>query len=313
MFTPTKPTGVLLMTYGSATTSRDVEPFLKHVYPNPSRELIDEFKRRFDVVGSSPLVQITINQAAALEKLLSERGEEGTYLVEAGMLHSGPFIDQAVGKLKDRGAQRIIGLLMSPQYSPHIMRWYDKALAKAGEEHGFPAEDVIMLGEWATEPKFIQMLTTDLLKMRSQLETQYAQPIPVVFTTHSLPQKVVQRDPNYLDQLASTMEAVAARAKLDQGEYQAAYQSAGHTPEEWLKPDLNDVIAELKTSGTPAVIVVPIQFLADHLEILYDLDTAAREETEAGSVHYHRLPVANLNPLFIEALADIVMREKTAS
>ena len=313
MSTLTKPTGILLMTYGSATTSRDVEQFLGHVYPNPSQELIDEFKRRFDIVGSSPLVQITIDQATALQKLLDTRAGKGRYVVEAGMLHSKPFINEAVGKLRTRGAGHIHGLLLSPQYSPHIMRGYDKALTEAGEAHGYQPGQVAMLGQWSTEPKFIQMLSDGLLQLRSDLKVKYGRDIPVVFTTHSLPEKVVKRDPSYLDQLASTMQAVADHANLDKSEYQAAYQSAGHTPEEWLKPDLNDVIAELKTAGVPAVIVVPIQFLADHLEILYDLDTAAREETEAGGADYHRLPVANLNPLFIEALADIVMREKIAS
>jgi len=309
MSTPTKPTGILLMTYGSATTSRDVEPFLKHVYPHPSQELIDEFKRRFDVVGSSPLVQITINQATALEQLLAGRAGESRYVVEAGMLHSAPFINDAVAKLKSRGAQRIRGILLSPQYSPHIMRGYDQALVTAGEKCGYKPDQVTMLGEWSTEPKFIQMLSDGLLQLRDELQAKYGRPIPVVFTTHSLPEPVVKRDPSYLDQLTATMQAVAKSAQLQPAEYQAAYQSAGHTPEEWLKPDLNDVIADLKSEHVPAVIVVPIQFLADHLEILYDLDTAAREETEAGGVHYHRLPVANLNPLFIEALADLAERD----
>ena len=300
--------GIILMTYGSATTSKDVEPYFTHIYKNPSDELVEEFKRRFDVVGSSPLVQITIDQAAALEQLLAKRVGEGQYVVEAGMLHSEPFIEEAVGKLKSRGAQRILGLLMSPQYSPHIMRGYDQALAWAGEQHGFAPGDATMLGQWSVEPKFIQMLSRDLLELRADLKARYGQDIPVVFTTHSLPERVVKRDPSYLDQLSATTAAVAQAAKLGQTEYRSAYQSAGHTPEEWLKPDLNDVIADHKTAKVPAVIVVPIQFLADHLEILYDLDTAAREETEAGGVHYHRLPVANLNPLFIEALADITLR-----
>lgn len=300
--------GVILMTYGSATTSKDVEPYFVHIYKNPPDDLVAEFKRRFDIVGSSPLVQITIDQAQALEQLLAKRAGERRYVVEAGMLHSAPFIDEAVGKLKARGATRIVGLLMSPQYSPHIMRGYNQALAAAGEAHGFAASDVTMQDQWSTEPKFIQMLSENLLSLRTELKQKYGQPIPVVFTTHSLPERVVKRDPSYLDQLSATTAAVAKAAQLNPSEYQSAYQSAGHTPEEWLKPDLNDVIADLKSQQVPAVIVVPIQFLADHLEILYDLDTAAREETEAGGVHYHRLPVANLNPLFIEALADIVGR-----
>ena len=140
------------------------------------------------------------------------------------------------------------------------------------------------------------------------MSKRYGQDVPVIFTTHSLPEEVVKRDPSYLSQLEATMLAVAEQAGLSAADYTAAYQSAGHTPEEWLKPDLNDVIAELAPNGVKGVIVVPVQFLADHLEILYDLDTAARAETEAGGVHYHRLPVANLNPLFIEALADIAER-----
>jgi ferrochelatase len=153
------------------------------------------------------------------------------------------------------------------------------------------------------------MLSEQLLELRTRLTLEYGQKPPVVFTTHSLPEAVVRRDPTYLDQLTATMEAVAARAELDPSDYVAAYQSAGHTPEPWLKPDLNDVVADLKGQNIPGVIIVPIQFLADHLEILYDLDTAAREETEALGVYYHRLPVANLNPLFIETLADIIIRE----
>lgn len=298
------------MTYGSATTSKDVEPFLQHVYPQADSELIAEFKRRFDIVGSSPLVEITVAQAAALQKLLSRLAPQQQYLVEAGMLHSKPFIEDAVKKLKSLGCTQIIGILLSPQYSPHIMRGYVDGLSAAASQNGFDKRDVNMVGPWATEPKFIQMLASELLTLRTKLAEKYDQNLPVIFTTHSLPENVVKRDPSYLDQLAQTAQAVASQADLAESDYTTAYQSAGHTPEEWLKPDLNDVIADVKTKAVPAVIVVPIQFLADHLEILYDLDTAAREETQNLGVDYYRLPVANTNPLFIEALSDIVIRQQ---
>jgi ferrochelatase len=300
--------GVILMTYGSATTSKDVEPFLRHVYPNVSLELIQEFKRRFDIVGSSPLVAISIDQAAALQRLLDDAHGEGTYLVEAGMLHSVPFISDAMANLKSRGASRIVGILLSPQYSPHIMSAYNKALVDAANLNGYDPTSITMAGPWGTEPKFIQMLVESLRHLRAELAMQYKTDVPVVFTTHSLPKEVVKKDPNYLDQLSETAQAVATQAGLADSDYTTAYQSAGHTPEEWLKPDLNDVVAELRQADVKGVIVVPIQFLADHLEILYDLDTAAREETESLGMHYHRLPVANTNPLFIEALSDIVLR-----
>jgi ferrochelatase len=298
-------TGIILMTYGSATTSKDVEPFLRHVYPNPDPELIAEFKRRFDIVGSSPLVQITKDQASALKTELGRR-VPGRYYVEPGFLHSEPFISDAMARLAKTPVTSVRGLLLSPQYSPHIMRGYDEALAAAAQAHHML--DAAMLPAWPTEPKFIELTAGRLRHERAKLSQRYQAEIPVVFTTHSLPEPVVKRDPKYLDQLQSTYEAIAARAGLKPSDWHYGYQSAGHTPEEWLKPDLNDIIAELHARQVPAVLIVPIQFLADHLEILFDLDTAAREETEAGGVHYHRLPVANVHPQFIEALADIATR-----
>jgi ferrochelatase len=307
MSIPTSVTGVILMTYGSATTSADVSEFLHHVYPRPSRDLIDEFARRFEVIGGSPLVEITLEQAKELQDELNARVGTGAFVVEAGLLHSAPFIDQAMERLASTNVTRVVGLLLSPQYSPHIMRGYDEALAAASQRHGFTQGSVSMLGPWPTAPKFIELTSRRLQETLANLRGKYESPIPVVFTTHSLPESVVKRDPSYLDQLQETIQAVVDRTNLQQGEWHSAYQSAGHTPEPWLKPDLNDVIAELKPGGTQAVVIVPIQFLADHLEILYDLDTAAREETEALGVAYHRLPVPNTAPLFIQALADIVL------
>jgi ferrochelatase len=308
MSTPTKqPTGIVLMTYGSATTSRDVSTFLHHVYPNPSQELITEFERRFDVVGKSPLIDITMMQASALQISLNQAAP-GNFLVEAGFLHSEPFIEDAVGKLHSNGAGKVLGLLLSPQYSPHIMRGYDQALEQAARQHGYTTDQYAMAGPWSAEPKFIELISNRLRDSRAELLARHGHLPPVVFTTHSLPEAVVKRDPSYLDQLEETIQGVVAAAGLKEGEWHAAYQSAGHTPEEWLKPDLNDVIADLHTQDVHTVVIVPIQFLADHLETLYDLDVAAREETETGGVHYYRLAAPNTDPLFIAALSDIVSR-----
>jgi ferrochelatase len=309
MSTPSKTleTGVILMTYGSATTSKDVDVFLRHVYPEPEIELIDEFKRRFDIVGSSPLIEMTVKQAESLELTLNATNRTVHYLVRAGMLHSGPFIAEAMVQLKSCGATRILGLLMSPQYSPHIMGGYNQAFAIAAEQSGYTAEQATIIDWWGTEAKFVELMGSRIRRTRRELEERYGQDIPVIFTTHSLPERVVQKDPDYLKQLQATTNAIVENAKLPAGTWYTAYQSAGHTPEPWLKPDLTDVIADLKQERTRAVLIVPVQFLADHLEILYDLDTAAREQTEEMGVRYHRLPVPGLDPLFIEALANIVL------
>jgi ferrochelatase len=295
------------MTYGSATTSRDVSTFLHHVYPNPSQELITEFERRFDVVGKSPLIDITILQAGALQSKLNQSAP-GKFIVEAGFLHSEPFIEDAVAKLHSRGAGNLLGLLLSPQYSPHIMRGYDLALEQAARQHGYSRGQYAMAGPWSGEPKFIDLLSRRVKASRAELRARHGQLPPVVFTTHSLPESVVRRDPSYLNQLDETIQGVVAASGLADGEWHSAFQSAGHTPEAWLKPDLTDVIAGLHSQNIPAVVIVPIQFLSDHLETLYDLDVAAREETESGGVHYHRLEAPNTDPLFIAALSDVVTR-----
>jgi ferrochelatase len=134
----------------------------------------------------------------------------------------------------------------------------------------------------------------------------------VLFTAHSLPKRVFESEPEYVEQLRETGDLVAAAAGLDPGEWTWAYQSAGHTQEEWLRPDLKELFPDLAARGHRDVLVAPVQFLADHLEVLYDLDVAAAAEAETGGIRYHRVPMPNCDPAFIAALATIVRREAAA-
>jgi ferrochelatase len=131
----------------------------------------------------------------------------------------------------------------------------------------------------------------------------------VILTAHSLPRPVVDREPEYIEQLMATVHAVVARAELAPGRWQFAYQSAGHSPEEWLKPDLKDLFPDLRAAGHEELLIVPVQFLADHLEILYDIDIAAREEAEAAGIGFNRIELLNTSPTFIHALSAVVARE----
>jgi ferrochelatase len=128
----------------------------------------------------------------------------------------------------------------------------------------------------------------------------------VVMTAHSLPRRVYEAEPGYIDQLRETAEAVARRAGLD--EWTWAYQSAGHTKEEWLRPDLTDVFPQLARAGHRSVVIAPVQFLADHLEVLYDLDVAAAEQAAAAGLRYSRAAMPNTRPTFIRALASVARR-----
>lgn len=302
--------GVLLMTYGSATTAEHVREYMGDIYHGKADEnVIADFEERYRLVGHSPLVEITEKQAQLLENFLNSDKIAGRYIVRAGMLHSHPFIEEAVRDCKDAGAERCIGIIVSPQFSSFIMDGYRAAFERAGVAAGFARGKMIVIGPWSAEPNFIELLATRVKKSLKELQAKYSGNIPVIFTTHSLPRRVVEKDPNYLEQLKATTDAILKKIGDPNLQCHSAYQSAGHTPEEWLKPDLTDILGGLakKEKKIPAVLIVPIQFLADHLEILYDLDIAARKQCEDYGIAYHRIELPNGDPLFIQALANLAV------
>ncbi|HVV15393.1 MAG TPA: ferrochelatase [Candidatus Paceibacterota bacterium] len=296
MSTANRKTGVVLMTYGSATTAEGTREYFERIYKGKaSEELIRDFENRYRLVGRSPLVDITRAQAAALEARLGSG-----YIARAGMRHSAPFIEEAVAECKAAGADSLLGIVLSPQFSSFIMEGYTAAFAEAARKHGFSEGKAVVAGPWPSEPHFAELLASRVEESLAKLGGN----TPVIFTTHSLPQRVVKKDPQYLEQLQSTISAVRAKLPRDL-EWYGGYQSAGHTPEEWLKPDLTDILAQLRDKKSQAVLIVPIQFLSDHLEVLYDLDIAARKQCEDFGIDYNRIELPNTNPLFIEALAGI--------
>ena len=324
-------TGIILMTYGSATTAPHVREYFKSIYGTmaggASEELIADFEHRYRLVGKSPLVEITVEQARLLEEMFTGMGDaDGGYIVRAGMRHSAPRIAEAVEECRALGATRLIGIILSPQFSSVIMDSYRKTFFEAAQKSGFTVHTnpdmptAILAAPWPTESHFIDLLVERIktsLHTLSHGETSagvsVSIPIPIVFTTHSLPQSVIDKDPSYLTQLTATIDAI--RAKLGPiaiPEWYAAYQSAGHTPAQWLKPDLTDILQKLADKKSPAVLIVPIQFLSDHLEILYDLDIAARAQCEEKGIAYHRIDLPNTDPLFIAALASVAKRAEAS-
>ena len=307
---PQRPLGVLLMTYGSPSNVDEMPAYLRSIRGGrePSAELLAEFVRRYELVGWSPLVRITRAQAAALQQLLDATDGPGGYLVEVGMLHSEPRIAGAVERLARASVEQVIGIVLSPQYSSIIMGRYNRTLEEAAAALG-PNGRVIIAGAWHLLPEFLEALAERTVEALAGLRSG-GRDVPVLLTAHSLPKPVVDREPGYVVQLTDTAEAVAKRVGLDSERWQFAYQSAGHTPEEWLRPDLKELLPGLRAAGHDAVLVVPVQFLADHLEILYDLDVAARQEAEEAGIAFHRIELPNTQPAFIRALAEVVHREE---
>ena len=287
--------GVVLMTYGSAKNAEDVPAYMTRVRGGrtPSDELVAEFQRRYELIGGSPLIPITQRLAKQIE-------EVSGYLVEAGMRFSEPSIAQAVDRLKVRGATELVGLILAPQYSPIIMNDYREKLAATGVEFR-------LVEDWHLTPSFVELLADGIRKVVTPQDH-------VLMTAHSLPKRVVDREPDYIAKLRATAEAVAERAGLSPDRWTFCYQSAGHTPEEWLKPDMLDVLPELAKAGHQDVLLAPVQFVADHLETLYDIDIGGREQAdEAGIAHFRRVPAANDSRAFAEVLAEVLRTSLAAT
>ena len=294
--------GVVLMTYGAPRTREDVAPYLAKIRggKTPADDLVAEMTRRYERIGWSPIVERTVAQAEALERELGPG-----FRAAAGMRYSAPTIADAVGSVANAGADQLIGIVMSPQWSPMIMAGYERALEEAASGRGLA---VTVAHEWHREPAFAASIAERIREALSGFEDP--QGVALLLTAHSLPRRVFDAEPGYVAQLRETADLIAERAGLAPDRWQWAYQSAGHTTEEWLRPDLKELFPALAAKGHRDVLVVPVQFLADHLEVLYDLDVAAADEAVASGLRYHRIEMPNTQPAFIRALAAVACGER---
>ena len=302
--------GVMLMTYGSPRTLEraDIGAYLARIRGGreADAELLDEFTRRYSVIGGSPLIPITLAQAAALE---DELGWPAT----AGMRFSEPSIAEAIRDLGRRGVTEIVGIILSPQYSPLLMGGYARAVEAARAEVGDDAPLVTIAGSWHDQAAFIGALAGRLSAALAALPADEREGVTILMTAHSLPRRVAEQEPDYLAQLRDTADAIARAAGLPADRWQFCWQSAGHEPGEWMKPDFADLMPAIAAAGGRSVIVVPVQFLADHLEILYDVEVGAREQAERAGITFHRISSLNVDPGLTTALANVARSTLTDS
>ena len=302
--------GVLLMTYGSpAADLHDIAAYLAAVRGGrPAADgVVAEFRRRYEVIGGSPLVTITREQAAAVAEHLRSSSVDAAATV--GMRFSEPSILAGLRELADIGCARVSAIVMSPQYSELLMAGYRQALDSALNELGPDAPDVRLASAWYREPGFVEAVAERVHGALADLPPD----TPVLLTAHSLPRRVAEAEPAYLDQLRETAESVARAAGLSPGRWQFCWQSAGHEPGEWMKPDFADLLPALRDAGHSSVLVAPIQFLADHLEILYDVDVGAREQAERAGLTFARIESLNVSPGFIATLARVALDAATTA
>ena len=288
--------GVLLMAYGTPATPDDVEAYYTHVRRGrpPTPELLDELRGRYAAIGgTSPLLARTREQQAGVQAALGDG-----YTVELGMKHAPPFLEDGVSALAGAGIDRIVGLVLAPHYSALSVGEYAARATTAASVAGVALG---MVESWHLAPGYLDLLAGFVTDTAAGLGVE---PVEVVFTAHSLPERILAMGDPYPDQLAETAKAVAERAGVSR--WSVAWQSAGRTPEPWIGPDLLSVLPMLVSAGAAGAVVCPAGFVSDHLEVLYDLDVAARAEAARLGLPFARTPSPNAHPAFCATLADVV-------
>lgn len=293
-------TGVLVMAYGGPDSLEEVAPYLQDV--RRGREtpvaIVEEVRARYAKIGGrSPILERTRAQAAALDAALNTNGLR--FAVAVGMRHWRPYIRDAVGDLRRRGVTRVVGVVMAPHYSRLSIGAYYRALAEAADSF-----EVRAIEQWHLLPGYVATLAEHVREALARFPLEIQDRVPVIYTAHSLPERIRTWDDPYPTQLAETVEAVTAA--LGPHPHRFAYQSAAMTMEPWLGPDAREVLDDLASAGAPGVVIAPIGFVCEHVEILYDVDVELRSRAEALGLRLERTRMVNDAPATMTGLADLV-------
>ncbi len=293
--------GVLVMAYGGPDRIEDVAPYLLDVRnhrPTPE-SIADEVRERYRKIGGrSPILERTQAQATALQLALDPARERFRTIV--GMRHWHPYISAALTQLESEGIHRAVGLVMAPHYSRmSIGAYYQKAAEARSSVAIAPIES------WHLLPGYLDTLTERVRSARARFPASEQEgEVSVIFTAHSLPERILTWNDPYPEQLRATMEAVVERLALCSARF--AYQSAALTPDPWLGPDAGAVIGELAESGVRNIVIAPIGFTCEHVEVLYDVDIELQRQAQELGVRLERIEMVNDAAPMITDLATLV-------
>jgi protoporphyrin/coproporphyrin ferrochelatase len=307
--------GVLLMAYGGPNDLNELPGYLADIRSGrpTSQAVLNEMRHNYEQIGGkSPLLEITRKQGAALENLLNSEG--GDYKIYYGMRHWSPWIEETVRDMLNDGIRRAVALVLAPHYSGMSIAKYHQKV-KAGLEMFGDAEHQIQfdfVDSYHDAPPYIQALVNRVEDGLSRWDAAERPNVHVVFSAHSLPVRIIKAGDPYQDQLLETARLVAEGAGLREEQWSWSYQSAGRTPEPWLGPQIEVYVKTLAEKGIKNLVSIPVGFVSDHVEILFDIDIKAQKVAREYGVRLERPPALNDDPLYIRALADLV-RQKTGN
>ena len=297
----------MLIAFGGPEKMADVRPFLANVTkgrPAPPQRL-EEVIHHYEVYnGHSPLNEITFRQARALQRLLDQEGPRLPIYV--GMRNWRPYFRETLAQMVKDGIRHALGIILSAQQSEAGWDRYKENIRAAREQVGAQAPTVEYASGWYDHPLFIEAVTDLTWQAFDQIPTERWKQVPLVFTAHSVP-VAMPGTPTYVQQIETGARLVAA--KIGHTRWSVAYQSRSGDPRtSWLEPDIGVVLPQLSAEGAREVVVVPLGFVCDHIEVLYDLDIEAREVAAKSGLRLIRAGTVNDHPTFIRMLADVVRK-----
>ncbi len=301
---------VLLMAYGTPETLDQVEPYFTHIRGGrpPSPEAVARLRKRYELVGGrTPLLDITRSTARGLEQLLNANdGDSAGFArrpVYIGMKHWHPYVGDVMRTMAADGIERITAVTLAPHYSRISLGGYRKAMddAQAAMQRTF---DVTFVERWHAQPEFVEMMAELVRDGLRQFDEPDRASVLTVFSAHSLPVRIREWNDTYEQELMESSAATARAVGLP--DWRFAWQSAGETGEPWIGPDILDYLATLQSEGVRNVLQVPIGFVSEHLEILWDIDHEAKERARELGMTLHRTQLPNDSPAMVRTLAAVV-------
>jgi ferrochelatase len=295
--------GVLVMAYGTPTTPDDVEAYytrIRHGRP-PTPEQLADLQRRYNAIGgTSPLAQRSADQVAGLAAQL-ERHSPGGFDVRFGSKYEPPLLETTAEEFRTEGFDTVVGLVLAPHSTSMST---DQYMSRAKEALG-DTINFIAIGAWWDFPGFLEIIAQRVNDALSTIPAERRGTTEVIFSAHSLPEKILASGDTYPEQLRESAERAAALAGVER--WDIAWQSAGRTPEPWIGPDILHVLREKHASGVTDVVSCPIGFVSDHLEVLFDIDIEAQGVARDLGLHLVRTTSLNDDPAFMALLANVVL------
>lgn len=298
--------GVLVMSYGTPESLDQIEEYYTHIRRGvpPSKEQLEELKNRYEAIvgGFFPLRKNTDKQVAALQHTLNSLYPETEYVCFQGLKHARPYIEDGVEAMAAAGIREAVGVVLAPHYSVMSVGDYIKRAERQAEQSGI---SIRFVRDYHDHPLLIEAHSEKLRHALERFPAEVRGRVRVMFSAHSLPEKILEMNDPYVDQLLETSRLIAAKTGVT--DWQFAWQSAGQTSMPWLGPDILDVLETIhREEGTRHVVVCPMGFVSDHLEVLYDLDIELKQLADKLGIRFERTEMLNTDPRYMKLLAEVV-------